>query len=349
MKQISIIFLSFLIIACGSNSMNAPYQSKNMKNGIFENVHTVKMHSFWEVVWGNLTSETGRAEWPEELKVAEDKSPLSRTSENETRITFINHATFLIQSAGFNILTDPVFSARTSPLSFIGPKRIHTPGIALDDLPPIDMVIISHDHYDHLDLNSIKKLIHRDDPKIYAGLGVGKRLKGSTKITELDWWHSSQVEENFKIWFLDVQHFSGRSLFDRNTTLWGSYMLEINDQKIYFGGDSGYSDHYQRTFEHFGPIDIAFLPIGAYAPRKFFKSVHMNPEEAVQAHTELQAEVSVAMHYGTFQLSAEPFNEPVKRLEKAKADAGIKSSGFIALEIGIPYQFSDNSLSMIKQ
>lgn len=181
-------------------------------------------------------------------------------------------------------------------------------------------------------------LIKRDNPKLYMGLGVASRLPVSAQSVELDWWQSSRVADGFKLWFLDVQHFSGRTLADRNSTLWGGFMLEINGKKLYFGGDSGYADHYQRTYDHFGPVDIAFLPIGAYAPRSFFKPIHLNPTEAVQAHQDLHARLSIGMHYGTFQLSAEPREEPVQRLASAREKAGVSEAAFVTLEIGKPFE-----------
>ncbi len=199
------------------------------------------------------------------------------------------------------------------------------------------IILISHDHYDHLDIVSLNQLIERDQPKLYMGLGVGERLPDFAQVIELDWGQNAQVADDFELWFLDVQHFSGRTLTDRNTTLWGGFLLKIAGQKIYFGGDSGYADHYQRTYERFGPVDLAFMPIGAYSPMKMFKPVHMNPAEAVQAHKDLQARLSIGMHYSTFQLSAESRTEPVERLEQAKQATDIAASSFITLEIGQPF------------
>lgn len=338
MKRLVFVLTALLLVSCGTASIDRKKQSEHYQDGVFQNINPVKMHTFWEIVWAGLTSDNPRAQWPEQVVTVADTSPVNKVEHGPVRITFINHASFLIQSGGFNILTDPVFSQRTSPFSFIGPRRIHQPGIALEDLPPIDVILISHDHYDHLDLASMEALIERDNPKLYMGLGVASRLPTSAQSIELDWWQSSQVADGFKLWFLDVQHFSGRTLTDRNSTLWGGFMLDINGKKIYFGGDSGYADHYQRTYDHFGPVDIAFLPIGAYAPRSFFKPVHLNPTEAMQAHQDLHAELSIGMHYGTFQLSAEPREEPVQRLASAREKAGVSDAAFVTLEIGKPFE-----------
>lgn len=336
MKKLVAIFICIFLISCADSVVDSRKRSEHFVDGKFVNRADVKFHSLWEMLWDGLTSDVERATWPKWLDTQEDRSPLTRVLGEDVRVTYINHATFLIQVGGVNILTDPVFSERTSPVSFIGPKRIHDPGIAFDNLPPIDVVIISHDHYDHLDLESINKLIKRDKPSVYMGLGVAERLKPSRHTVEMDWGESIQITNTFKLWFLEVQHFSGRTLTDRNSTLWGGFMLEVAGKKIYFGGDSGYGEHYKQAFEQFGAVDLAFIPIGAYAPRKFFKPIHLNPYEAVQAHKDLHAKFSIGMHYGTFQLSAEPFDEPLKLLEQAKQEASLDMGEFISLNIGVP-------------
>ncbi len=338
MKYINIIILIAIVTACASGYVDKRHESPNFTNDEFKNVNTVHFKSLWEMFQSSLESDVEHAVWPEWIDTNEDSSPQERSYGTDVRITYINHATFLLQAGGFNILTDPVFSERTSPFSFVGPKRVHNPGITFSNLPKIDAIIISHDHYDHLDLDSINMLAKRDNPKIFMGLGVGERLSGSEQIIELDWGQSFQIADNFELWFLDVQHFSGRWLNDRNSTLWGGFLLNIEGTKIYFGGDSGYADHYKRAFEQFGAMDIAFLPIGAYAPREFFKTVHMDPYEAVKAHQELASKLSIGMHYGTFQLTAESINEPKELLEDAKAKAGVKPAEFITLEIGQPFE-----------
>ncbi|GLO61949.1 membrane protein [Vibrio sp. MACH09] len=334
MKFFWILSAALLITACAESDMDRRQTSTNFKNGQFENNTDTKTMTFWEIAWAGLTSDTERAEWPETVDVKEDTAPAKRVEGDQVRITLVNHATFLIQTQGLNILTDPVFSERASPLSFVGPKRAHKPGIALENLPQIDVIVISHDHYDHLDLDSLTFLITRDNPKIYVGLGVAKRLPSSLNTLELDWGESTQINDEFTLWFLEVQHNSGRTPFDRNSTLWGGFMMQIGQQKIYFGGDSGYANHYKHAYEQFGAVDIAFIPIGAYAPREIFKPVHLDPFEAVQAHLDLNAKLSIGMHYGTFQLTAESRLEPIELLEEAKQQAQVPASQFITLEVG---------------
>ena len=336
MKKFIVIAIAVCLISCAASWSQPQFLSKNFEDGEFKNINEVKFHSLWEMFKFSLNNDVERAVWPEWLETQVDKAPQENVFSNDAKITYINHATFLIQINGLNILTDPVFSERTSPVSFVGPKRIHNPGIVIQNLPKIDIIIISHDHYDHLDLDSISTISKRDKPQIYMGLGVSERLDDESHSIELDWGQSAKLNDNSTLWFLDVQHFSGRTLTDRNTTLWGGYLLDIAGTKIYFGGDSGYADHYQRAYQEHGAVDLAFLPIGAYAPRQLFKPIHMDPHQAVQAHQDLHAKVSIGMHYGTFQLSGEPFDEPKSLLEQAKKDANLTNDSFVTLAIGKP-------------
>ncbi|MFM2667681.1 MBL fold metallo-hydrolase [Vibrio mediterranei] len=335
MKQLWFFWCAMLITACAESNMDRKESSPNFNEGQFKNVDN-KTLTLWEIVWLGLNTDTERAEWPDFVETEEDKNPATNIKNEDVRITFVNHATFLIQTQGVNILTDPVFSERASPFSFVGPKRAHNPGISLSNLPKIDVVIISHDHYDHLDTATMEYLIARDNPKVYVGLGVANRLPSNPNVFELDWGESAYVNSNFKLWFLEVQHNSGRTPFDRDSTLWGGFMMQIGSKNIYFGGDSGYADHYKRAHEKFGTIDIAFIPIGAYAPREIFKSAHLDPYEAVQAHQDLNAKLSIGMHHGTFQLTDEPRTEPLQLLEKAKQAAQVPSNEFIILDVGVP-------------
>lgn len=310
--------------------------STHFKDGVFHNTHTLPAKSIWKGIKMRLTTDW--ATWPDWVEIDQGPKPARRVDGDTVKVTFINHATFLVQTRGYNILTDPIYSKRCSPVSFIGPARVHQPGIAFDELPKIDAILISHDHYDHLDTPTLNKLIARDNPKIIAGLGVGKRFdtragKGAD-VVELDWWHSTAIGADLKITFTEVQHFSGRYLNDRNTTLWGGFVIEAGDTSIYFGGDSGYADHYRRTAERFGPIDLALLPIGAYSPRSFMGPVHMDPKQAVQAHQDLGAKKSIGMHFGTFQLTAETRDEPERLLATEKSAAGIPDDAFVTLPPG---------------
>jgi L-ascorbate metabolism protein UlaG (beta-lactamase superfamily) len=328
------LLLGFPLTACATGNSNSDprLRSSHFHDGAFRNVHSPEGHSFWDYL--KMRMKTEHAKWPDWVETETDDAPAARIDGPEIRVTFINHSTFLIQTAGFNILTDPVFANRASPFSFAGPKRVHKPGITFEKLPKIDVVIISHDHYDHLDIENLEKLISRDNPKLYMGLGVANRLKNRAMATELDWWESIQVAEGFRLTFTEVQHFSGRSLTDRNSTLWGGFVLEISGKKIYFGGDSGYAPHYLKTSEKFGAIDLAFLPIGAYAPREFMRIAHMDPKQAVQAHLDLKSKQSIGMHYGCFPMAAESAEEPLILLEKERSSAKVHEKEFVTLPVG---------------
>jgi L-ascorbate metabolism protein UlaG (beta-lactamase superfamily) len=307
-------------------------QSPNFKNGQFHNAKSLPNKSLWTFLKIRLTTEW--ADWPDHREFPKQPRPPSKVVADELRVTYINHATLLIQGAGFNILTDPHYSERCSPVSFAGPKRVHDPGVTFEDLPKIDVVLISHDHYDHLDLPTIEKLVNRDQPKFVVGLGVKSRFENDATVTELDWWESLELTKDLKVHFVEVQHFSGRTLWDGNSTLWGGFVIELAAFKIYFGGDSGYGKHYQKTYEKFGAMDLSLLPIGAYAPRDFMGPVHIDPQEAVQAHKDLRSTKSIGMHFGTFQLTAEKMEEPVHLLKEEAKKQGLTSDAFMALEPG---------------
>ena len=203
-------------------------------------------------------TKSGRAGFESiETKQISKVSPM--VERKKVQVTYINHATFLLQLDGLTIITDPIFSKRCSPVSFAGPKRVHPPGMKIEDLPKIDAVIISHDHYDHLDLDSLDIIIKRDQPRVFVGLGVGNRIDNYDNIREFDWWEDEEFKDS-KISFVPVQHFSGRGLTDTYTTLWGGFVIEVDGKKIYFGGDSGYADHYTQTYEKFGPYGLIVYP-----------------------------------------------------------------------------------------
>ncbi len=273
-------------------------------------------------VWDRLT---GKRKVPNPRKAI---LPLATShpeilKENRTRfsVTWIGHSTLFIQLDGVNILTDPIFSARCSPFSFIGPKRAVPPGIPLDRLPPIDLVVISHDHYDHLDKATIERLGNR--PLYVVPIAIGKILRswGITHFTELDWWDSLKFN-GLTIVCTPAQHFSGRTPLGQNRTLWASWLLK-GSSSFYFGGDTGYFPGFSAIARKEGKIDYAALPIGANEPRWFMKPVHMNPADAVRAFLNLNAQVLLPIHWGTFQLGDEPLDEPPKMLVKGAEKEGI--------------------------
>ncbi len=268
----------------------------------------------------------------------------------EPAITWIGHATMLLQMGGLNVLTDPVFSERASPVSFAGPKRYQPPGIALKDLPRIDLVLISHNHYDHLDVESVKALNAQagGPPLFIVPLGVKKWMAGVgiTNVQQLDWWDSRSIKTaqgELELHFTPVQHWSARSLGDRRATLWGGYALFAHDFHAYFSGDTGYSQDFIDTQKHFaarqtaalgGGFDMALIAVGAYEPRWFMKEQHVNPEEAVQIHLDLQAKRSIGVHWGTFDLTDESLDQPPKDLAVARKSKGLAQDAFDVMAIG---------------
>lgn len=244
------------------------------------------------------------------------------------RVTFVNHSTVLIQTAGLNILTDPIWSERASPFSFAGPKRFADPGFPLDKLPPVHVILISHNHYDHMDLPTLRAIRQDHAPQILTPLGNAQYLKsaGMRNVQEMDWWDSRSISEAITVHCTPAQHFSGRSLFDRDKALWSSFVIDTPAGRIYFAADTGFGPHLLATKERFGNFRLALLPIGAYEPRWFMGPVHMTPEQAIEAHTILAPEQSIGIHFGTFQLADEPQNEPREKIHKLATERGLSFS-----------------------
>jgi L-ascorbate metabolism protein UlaG (beta-lactamase superfamily) len=250
-------------------------------------------------------------------------------------LTFVGHATFLIQTAAGNILTDPMYSDRAGPLNVFGPRRVRQPAVLFDHLPPISTVLLSHNHYDHCDLRTLGKLAERFDPVVVTPFGNGTlvRSTGIRRIEELDWWQAATTSA-LPITLTPAQHFSARNPLDRNRALWGGFMLTVGAARIFFAGDTAYAPLFGDVRQRLGPIDLALLPIGAYEPRWFMQAVHMNPAEAVQAHLDLEASESVGMHFGTFQLTTEGIDEPLRALEEARRARNVPPSRFRTLGFG---------------
>jgi L-ascorbate metabolism protein UlaG (beta-lactamase superfamily) len=279
---------------------------------------------------------TPRSPWPawvENRGVPRLDHPLAA---DEVAVTFVNHATFLIQFDGRAILTDPVWSQRASPFRRFGPRRVRSPGIGFDELPKIDIVLLSHNHYDHLDLATLRRLWRRFDPAVLAAAGDGRLVAplGFGRLHEVDWWDRIAFDDALAATFVPAQHFSARGLFDRRRSLWGGYVIEARGRRIYFGGDTGYSTHFADIRRRLGAPDVAMLGIGAYEPRWFMQPIHMNPAEAVRAHRDLGAARSIGMHFGTFQLTPEPIDAPQAELARALAESGLPPAEFVTLEEG---------------
>ena len=277
---------------------------------------------------------TERKPWPDRVDTAQRK-PTPLTRPGEVAITFIGHSTFLIHSHGVNILIDPVYSEHAGPFGRLGPRRVRKPGVAFGDLPPIGLVLLSHNHYDHCDLPTLRRLKRVFDPVFITPLGNARLLAktGTRRIDELDWWESANAA-GISVTVTPSQHFSARTPWDRNRALWGGFAFDVAGRRIYFAGDSGYMPHFGEIRRRVGAIDAAILPIGAYEPRWFMKPLHMNPAEAVQACIDLGSPFSIASHFGTFRLTAEGIDEPVADLGRALVERGIARDRFRVLEVG---------------
>ena len=274
-----------------------------------------------------------RTPWPARIDEPPQRPPAPDGA--ATVVTFIGHATFLIQTTTGNILTDPMYSDRAGPFGLLGPRRVRQPAVRFDDLPPISTVLLSHNHYDHCDRPTLARLAERFDPTVITPLGNGALVKsaGLRKVEELDWWQDAKTSP-LPLTLTPAHHFSARTPFDRNRALWGGFTFDVGERRIYFAGDSAYAPFFREVRRRLGPIDLALLPIGAYEPRWFMQSVHMNPAEAVQAHLDLEAAESVAMHFGTFQLTTEGIDEPVRALEQARLAHDVQPSAFRAIGFG---------------
>lgn len=294
----------------------------------------VKMRLFGDTKWAdheNLADEVPVQPLPPAL--------LSEPYEG-TRVSWLGHSSLLLQRDGVNILTDPIFSDRASPLSFAGPKRYVDHVIDYAELPPIDYVVISHNHYDHLDELAIEELSKRKDAvtRFMVPLGLREWMIDAgvdpARVIEMDWWDET-ASGTVRIQALPSQHWSARSVFDRMETLWASWLIEVDGFSIWFGGDTGYNDvQFREISDNVTPIQLALIPIGAYSPRWFMKDYHVNPEEAVRIHQDLRARTSIGIHWGTFPLTAEPPTEPPEKLSQARTAAGLSEADFSTMAIG---------------
>lgn len=278
------------------------------------------------------------SKWPDWIPLVAKPNPLKNLSKDQISTTYINHSTHLIQIQGLHILTDPQFSKRASPIQWLGPKRIRPPGLEIKDLGKVDLVLISHGHYDHLDEGSVRELAQKFNPVFVTPLGNGKYLKsyGAEKVIELDWWQTAQLPfQNIQVDLVPAQHWTQRGLFGRNKALWGGFVILSPEYKIYFSGDTGYKQElFTSIREKYGPPDLSLIAIGAYEPRWFMGEQHLNPDDAVLAHRDLQSKFTLGNHFGSFPLTDEAYDDPPKHLEEAKVKHGLRSDEFIAPENG---------------
>lgn len=335
MKKLLGVLACFCLASC--RSYDGP-TSEHFDGKVFKNPWAPQTKGFLAFMQWKLGKAP--APWPSWVDNPIPTIPVEYR-EGNVSVTFVNHASFLIQIGGLNVLFDPVFSERTSPFTWAGPKRVRNPGIAFDQLPKIDAVLISHNHYDHMDLATLQNLSQRDESKIFVPLGDKEWLsdEGVQNVSELDWWDSRVLSPEVKIHFAPAQHWSARGIHDRNKSLWGSFLIEHRGKFIYASGDTGYGPHFQYAADRFAPIELALLPIGAYEPRWFMSYAHMNPEDSVKAFRDLKARRAIGMHFGCFQLTDESIEAPAQDLKEQLSLGNIAADVFVVPDVGGTYRY----------
>jgi L-ascorbate metabolism protein UlaG (beta-lactamase superfamily) len=303
----------------------------------YRNPNGARPHGFTGLLRWQLTRKA--EPWTEWTDAEPGPAPARSIGGGALRATLVNHSTVLIQTEGQNILTDPIWSERASPVAWAGPRRHRPPGIRFEDLPPVDAVLVSHNHYDHLDLPTLQRLAREHRPQFFVPQGNAALLRSAgIHATELDWWQAAPVGP---LWVeaVPAQHFSARGFGDRNRALWCGYGITAPGGTAYFAGDTGYGPHFERIHQHFGAPRLAMLPIGAYLPRWFMSPVHLSPGEAVRAHGVLGARASMAIHFGTFALGDDGEYQPEAELRRALEAAGIPAGQFVIPGFGQPLDF----------
>jgi L-ascorbate metabolism protein UlaG (beta-lactamase superfamily) len=291
--------------------------------------------SLGQVIKWQFNRESG-GPWQRDLTPPDSAPAVSRVGPGELSVTFVNHATVLIQVDGINVVTDPIWGQRASPFAWAGPERYRAPGLRFRDLPPIDVVLVSHNHYDHMDRFSLRLLAEDHDPLFLVPLGNCFYLDmvAPSRCEELDWWGSRPLPGGQQIHAVPTRHWSRRGAFDTNRALWAGFVLETENRLVYFAGDTGMGGHFDAIRQRFGEPDLALLPIGAYLPRWFMRPQHIDPAEAVDAHERLGARATMAIHFGTFRLADDGQLQPVEDLRAAIEAAGAEPDRFWIPENG---------------
>jgi N-acyl-phosphatidylethanolamine-hydrolysing phospholipase D len=324
------VAIAALAIACGLASAaraGAPREGDRFVNLAGDRPWpgpSVTLPFFARKTWTSIVGRSGAAPFARYDPEAVSENP---------SLTWIGHSTMLVRMDGASFLTDPMFSERASPVEFAGPRRLVPPGVPLGELPPVDFATLSHDHYDHTDLPSIA-LLARRGVVFVAGLAMGDLVRSvGGRVIELDWWQSTRIA-GVEVTCVPAQHFSGRSLGRGDGRLWAGWVVAGPTRRFYHAGDTGYFDGFRAIGERLGPIDLAALPIGAYLPVEIMRFVHLDPEEAVRAATDLGARRAVAMHWGTFDLTDEPLDEPPRRFRAAAEASGVGPDRAWVMSVG---------------
>ena len=318
-SKFSLLVAVVLVAGCSSVGGSKPGEPPHHRIGGFANVDPaaapaasfmVRMQFFVSRVF-STTFAPRKASFP----VVANDGRMLRDGRGEATVTWVGHSTLLIQLGGVNVLTDPHWSRRASPVSFGGPKRLTVPGLRFEDLPPIHVVLISHDHYDHLDGATVKRLAAAHRPRFLVPLGLKAWLAdlGITEVDELDWWDQRSLR-GLTFACVPAQHFSGRAPWDRNRRLWSGWAVIGRERRLYFAGDTAYFSGFKEIGARFGPFDVAAIPIGAYLPPVIMKASHTSPEEALAALAEVRGRILLPVHWGTFDLAEEPPGDPPRRL-----------------------------------
>jgi N-acyl-phosphatidylethanolamine-hydrolysing phospholipase D len=338
-SRLCLVFLGLSLNACGptTRSIASTSQPPHHTESGFKNIYgPSNPHAgLWPYLKMRYIDERFPSPTPATIPVVVTPDVnLIAQPQGDLQVTWIGHSSTLIQVNGKNILTDPIFEERASPLSLFGPKRYSNAGLAQDQLPPVDFVVISHNHFDHLEQATIARLGNTVHWLVPLGLKAWFATQGVNQVTELDWWESVDIT-GVTFTLTPAQHWSRRGIADTNATLWGGWAIQSGARRIWFAGDTGYSSTlFKEIGQRAGPFDLALVPIGGYGPRDFMREKHADPDDAVLIHQDIQARHSVAIHWGTFVLTAEPIDEPPKRLADARQRHGIDESAFRVLAIG---------------
>ena len=317
---VSIVVMIGIIVTLGWLTSTPPYKgpvTDHFDGRRFRNQRATTHNDFRDAAKWALNRERGA--WRDYHDEPAGPPPPRRVDGDQLRVTFVNHTTVLLQTHGLNSLTDPIWSERCGPVSWFGPRRVRPPGIRFEDLPPIDLILLSHNHYDHCDLPTLKRLTSTHHPKLITPLGNARFLeRRRIKVyKELDWCDAVSIDNDITVAAVPARHFSGRGLFDRDRSLWSAFVVATPSGSIFFGADTGFGDHFAEIRQRLGEPRLALLPIGAFRPEWFMSRVHMSPDQALQAHNDIGAQTSVGTHYGTFRLADDAESEGPQRIAEA--------------------------------